>query len=131
MRELPPPIHALLNYSLIATFLLCATAIVCSTIVGCFVMAMNPGSDRHWRHMTVGVYFVILAQTALYGFALWAGVTGVEIVTTVGPVVLGLGAIGCWACMRGDGGEEGGIRCGDEEKGMKTTRGEKVCAMAL
>ncbi len=63
--------------------------------------------------MTLGVYFVILAQTALHGFLLWVGVTGVEIVTAVGPVVLGRGVLGCWACMRGGGEKEGGIRHGD------------------
>lgn len=132
--DLDPGLRTLSNYLLVLLTFSSLLVIAVSTLVACFVMAMNPGSERHWRHMTWGVYLVVALQTACYSAALWMGVGPVEVLLVVMPVVMGAGALGCLICMKGEG--EGRIRLeeeeeeegrGDLEKGvLGFRRGERV-----
>lgn len=78
-----------------------------------FIMVMNPGGKRHWRHMTPGVYFVLLSQFVVYTFLLVFGVTIAELAFAFGPLVVGAEALLCVVFMRKS--EEGG-KVGDVEK---------------
>lgn len=114
-------LRALFDYGLVITFVLSFLAVVANTLVAAFVMGMNPRSERHWRDMNAGVYAVLFAQTCMYGVVLYLGVTVSDIVCVVVPFVLGTGALGCAAFVRGQRLEdlEGLIRLGgDEREGM-------------
>jgi hypothetical protein len=88
------------NCLLILLFLLSLSTILASTSVATFLMAMNPRAKRHWKHMTAGVYLVIVSQIMTYNFLLFSGVTIAELAFEFGPVIIGAGALQCVVFMR-------------------------------
>ena len=78
-------------------------------------MVMNPGGTRHWRHVTRGVYFVLLSQFVVYTFLLAPRVIIAELAFAFGPLVVGVGALLCVVFM---GKCEKGGKVGDVEKAL-------------
>jgi hypothetical protein len=114
------------SYMLMLVFLLSLFVMVANMLIACFVLAMSPWSPRHWRHVGLGVYVVLGTQMAVYTICLWVGVTMAEVGFVVCPMVIGVGALGCWAFMSGETGDledqcsgKGSIRLGDSEELLK------------
>jgi hypothetical protein len=78
-------------------------AVLSAMLVICYMMTMNPWSKRHWRHMTPGVYLMLVVQGVEYWFLLSWGVTRVrvmDILMVVGPINVGWGGLVAVMCMR-------------------------------
>jgi hypothetical protein len=73
-------------------------------------MAMNPSGKRHWRHMTLGIYLVLIAETVAYILLLCSGVTTADLTLAFGPFIVGAGVLLCVMLMGNGGrGEVDGI----------------------
>jgi len=110
---LSPAWRTIYNYVLILIFVLSISMILACALVATFIVAMNPGAKRHWRHMTPGVYLVLFSQFLVYTFLLVSGVTMAELAFAFVPVVIGAGALLCVLFMRKS---QDGCKVGDIEK---------------
>src|ERR1700748_2981271 len=95
-----PALRIIYNDILILLFALAVFAILTSVSVATFIMALNPRAKRDWRHMTSGVYLVILFEILAYIFLLYSGVTIAELAFDFGPLIFGVGALLCAMAMR-------------------------------
>ncbi len=95
-----PAWKSIYNCLVVLLFLLSISTMIPSVLVATFLMAMNPKSKRHWKHMTIGVYPVIVSQIVAYNILLFSGVTIAELVFTFGPLISGSGALLCAMFMR-------------------------------
>jgi hypothetical protein len=95
-----PAWRMIYNYLLILLFVISVSAIFASFSVATFVVTLNPGAKRHWRHMTFGVYVVLLSEILAYIFLLCSGATIADMAFAFGPLVVGAGALLCVVAMR-------------------------------
>jgi hypothetical protein len=100
---LAPFLRIIYNSTLLILVFLSLLAVLSSMSVICYMMTMNPWSKRHWRHMTPGVYLMLVVQGVEYWFLLSWGVTRVrvtDILMVVGPINVGWGGLVAVMCMR-------------------------------
>jgi hypothetical protein len=95
-----PPGKFIYDSIMLLLFCLSAWGILASVSITTFIMAINPIATRHWRHMTPGVYLVLLSQAAAYIFLLSFGVTTADLTFIFGPLLLGAGALLCVMFMK-------------------------------
>ena len=95
-----PAWRMIYNYILILLFVVSVSGILASVSVSTFLMVLNPGAKRHWRHMTSRVYLIILFEILAYIFLLCSGVTIAEMAFGFGPLIVGAGALQCVVVMR-------------------------------
>jgi len=95
-----PPYRKIYNYLLILLFLLALSAFFAASLVAFFLMAMNPRSERHWRHMTLGVYLVLLSQVLIVVFITVWGSSNEEMAFVIWPLTTGTSCLMYVLCMR-------------------------------
>jgi hypothetical protein len=99
----PAFLRTIYNSALLILIFLSLLALLSTVSVICCMMTMNPWSNRHWRHMTPGVYLMLVMQGLEYWFLLGWGVPRVkamDILMVVGPINAGLGGLVAVICMR-------------------------------
>lgn len=103
LNLLPTFLRTIYNSTLLILIFLSLLAVLSAMSVICYMMTMNPWSKRHWRHMTPGVYLMLVMQGVEYWFLLSRGVTRVrvmDILMVVGPINLGWAGLVAVMCMR-------------------------------
>jgi hypothetical protein len=96
-------LRAIYNSTLLILIFFSLLALLPTVSVICYMMTMNPWSKRHWRHMTPGVYLMLVMQGLEYWFLLGWGVPRVkpmDILMVIGPINAGLGGLAAVMCMR-------------------------------
>lgn len=94
------PYRRTYNYLLILLFLLALSTFLAGILVASFLFATNPRSKRHWRHMTPGVYLLLISQFLVCGFFIYWGVTVAEYTFVIAPLIGGTGSLICVPLMR-------------------------------
>lgn len=109
-----------ISLALLPVFYLSALVFLYMFFLSCFIMAMNPSGNRHWRHMTPRMYGLLFAFGVVEVVLILSGVWVMDFLVVVGPLMMGV--LGCLVpfCMRkseSEGGKvrlEDGVRKGDE-----------------
>ncbi|CZR56015.1 uncharacterized protein PAC_05903 [Phialocephala subalpina] len=88
------------NFALLTVSLGSASMLGGAMVIAMFLMGANPRGERHWRHMTLGAWVMLLMMGAVYTVVLVMGVKIKEILFVVGPSMMGCVGFGAVACMR-------------------------------
>ncbi|KAF8848766.1 hypothetical protein BDZ45DRAFT_810512 [Acephala macrosclerotiorum] len=109
------------NFALFTASLGAATMLGGAILIAMFLMGANPKGERHWRHMTLGAWVMMLIMGAVYTVVLVMGVKVKEILLVVGPSMMGFVGFGAVACMRksveGEEHRESSLKDVEEGKG--------------
>lgn len=118
LPTLLPPSSALIQTIFIAAFSLSLLALLFVILISSFIMAMNPSGERHWRHMTPKMYGLLFVYMIMEVMVFIAGVSVMDILVVVGPLMIGgMGCVAPWCMRKVEEGKlklEDGLKNGEE-----------------